>query len=338
MRSLLLGAAALAFAVPASQAQEVTLRVHHFMGDRAALHSELLTNWAEELANLSQGRIAVDLFPAMSLGGAPGDLYDQAADGAVDIVLTLPGYTAGRFHQSEVFELPFMMSDPIATSKALWAMIDQDLQDSEFEEVQVLTSWVHGPGIIHSKIPIRSLEDMAGVELRGPTRLITDLIDELGATPVGMPLPDIPESLSKGVISAATLPWEITPAIRLSELVDYATEMGGDKALYTATFILAMNLDAYDSLPDDLRAILDSTTGTALAVAAAEIMVSGDVIGRQIAESNGIEITTLGDAEVTRWVEAAQPVYEAYISQSTDEGFDGAATLARARALISENM
>lgn len=338
MRSLLLGAAALVFGAQASVAQDVTLRVHHFMGERGVLHSVMLTDWAAELAEKSEGRIAVELFPAMSLGGAPGDLYDQAADGAVDIILTLPGYTAGRFNRSEVFELPFMMSDPVATSRALWTMIDENLQDSEFDETQILTAWVHGPGVIHSKTPITSLEDMAGVELRGPTRLITNLIGELGATPVGMPLPAIPENLSKGVISAATLPWEITPAIRLSELVSHATEMSGDKALYTATFILAMNIDAYDDLPEDLRAILDATTGETLAATAAQIMADADIVGRAIAQENGTEIVTLDAAEVARWVEASQPVYDTYIAGSADEGFDGAANIARAQALISENM
>ena len=338
MRSLLLSATALIAGTSIAMAQDVTLRVHHFMGDRAVLHSQLLTGWAEEVSELSEGRIAVELFPAMSLGGAPGDLYDQAVDGAVDIILTLPGYTAGRFNQSEVFELPFMMEDPVATSRALWAMIDGGLQDTEFEEVQILTAWVHGPGVIHSKEPITSLEDMVGVELRGPTRLTTDLIGELGATPVGMPLPAIPENLSKGSISATVLPWEITPAIRLSELVSYATEMGGDRALYTATFILGMNIDAYDDLPDDLRAIIDSTTGALMAEKAGQIMADADAVGRGIAEGNGTNITVLSEADVATWIEASQPVYDRYVAGSADKGFDGAATIERARALIAENM
>ena len=319
-----------------AKGQEVTLRVHHFMGERAVLHSKMLTTWEAEVEALSRGRIDIELFPAMSLGGSPSSLYDQAADGAVDIILTLPGYTAGRFNRSEVFELPFMIDDAVVASKALWAMIDRDLQETEFEDVQVLTAFTHGPGVIHSKTPITSLEDMAGVEMRGPTRLTTDLIGELGATPVGMPLPAIPENLSKGVISATALPWEITPAIRLSELVSYATELAGERALYTATFIMAMNIDAYDSLPEDLRAIMDATTGEVMAVKAAQIELDADGAGRQIALDNGTQITTLTGAEVERWVEAAQPVYDLYIERSATESFDGAGIIARAKELMSE--
>ena len=335
MRSYLFVGLTILTGATSAVAQDVTLRVHHFMNDRAVLHSQLLTDWETQVEQLSDGRIDVDLFASMSLGGSPGSLYDQAADGAVDIILTLPGYTPGRFNQSEVFELPFMMEDVVATSKALWSMIDNDLQETEFEEVQVLSAWVHGPGIIHSKKPITALEDMAGVELRGPTRLTTDLIGELGATPVGMPLPAIPENLSKGVISATALPWEITPSIRLSELVNYATEMSGNRALYTSTFILAMNRDTYDSLDDRLRAILDETTGGTMAEVAANIELRADTIARELAEGNGTHITILDEAEVARWIEAAQPVYDRFIARSAKEGFDGAAVIEQAKTLIA---
>ena len=93
---------------------------------------------------------------------------------------------------------------------------------------------MHGPGVIHTEEPVNSLEDMEGLSLRGPTRLINDLLGELGATPVGMPLPAIPEALSKGVVNGTVIPWEVTTAIRLSELVDNRTEFLGEEALYTA--------------------------------------------------------------------------------------------------------
>ena len=114
-------------------AQEVTLRVHHFMSPKGNLHSKFLVPWAERLEQASDGRIKAELFGSMSLGGRPSDLYDQAVDGAVDIILTLPGYTAGRFPQAEVFELPFMITDTIVASKAYWDLIESDLQHSDFD-------------------------------------------------------------------------------------------------------------------------------------------------------------------------------------------------------------
>ena len=319
----------------AAFAQDVTIRVHHFMSQKAPLHSKFLVPLAERLEKASEGRIKLEPFDSMSLGGRPGDLFDQAADGAVEAVLTLPGYTPGRFDRTEVFELPFIMQDSVATSKAFWDLIVSDLQDGEFSDVKVLAGWVHGPGLIHSKDPIASLEDLAGKEMRGPTRLVTDMLGELGATPVGMPLPQIPENISKGVISGALLPWEVTPSIKLAELLGNHTEFGGDRALYSSTFILAMNWDAYEAMPDDLRAILDAETGKALSEFAGDVMAKADAFGRSKAEGNNFIM--LDEAEVARWIEASQPVYTRWIERAKERGFDGDATIKQAKDLIDAN-
>ncbi|MAW36217.1 MAG: C4-dicarboxylate ABC transporter [Rhodospirillaceae bacterium] len=336
MKKLILAAAGLLLTTTAAAAQEVTLRLHHFMGEKAPLHGKMMVPLAAAIEEASEGRMKVEVFSGMSLGGRPGDLYDQAADGAVDIVVTLPGYTAGRFNRSEVFELPFMMKDPVATAEAYYDLIAQELQDGEFEETKILTSWVHGPGVLHSKEPISSLEDMVGQEMRGPTRVVTDLLGELGATPVGMPLPLIPENLSKGVISGTVLPWEVTPSIRLAELVSNHTELSGDTSLYTAVFIMAMNWDSYEGLPDDLRQILDDHTGKGLAASTAQVMLDADAGGRNVASGN--TFITLDGAEIERWKAAAQPVVDRWVTRAGEMGFDGEAAIAQARALIDANL
>ena len=205
----------------------------------------------------------------------------------------------------------------------------------EFEETKILAAWTHGPGVLHTTSPVSSLEDISGLELRGPTRLATQTLAALGATPVGMPLPAIPENLSKGVIDGAVVPWEITPAIRLQELAGNHLEIGGDPALYTATFVLAMNWDAYEALPDDLRAILDENSGKGLAAMTGAMLVERDKSGRAFYEDNNI--MKLSDEEAARWEAAAKPVYDRWIERANDKGFDGAATIDKARALISAN-
>ncbi|MCE8547954.1 TRAP transporter substrate-binding protein [Ruegeria pomeroyi] len=328
-------ASVLAGSVTVANAQDVTIRIHHFMSQKAPLHSKFLMPFADRVAEASAGRIRVEVFDSMSLGGRPVDLYDQAADGAVEAVLTLPSYSTGRFNESEVFELPFLMQDTVATSKAFYDLIESQLQDGEFEDTKILAGWVHGPGIIHSKEPISRKEDLAGQELRGPTRLVTELLTELGATPVGMPLPQIPENLSKGVISGALLPWEVTPSIKLAELVGNHTEMSGDRSLYTAAFVLAMNWDAYEGMPDDLRAILDAETGKALSAMAGQVMLDADEFGRKVAEKNNH--ITLDETEVARWIEASQPIYDRWVERASEKGFDGQSAIDQAKALIASN-
>ncbi|ASJ74302.1 TRAP transporter substrate-binding protein [Granulosicoccus antarcticus] len=318
-------------------AQDVTLRLHQFLPPVATIPAKILKPWGERLAELSEGRIKIQHFDAMALGGRPPELMDQARDGVVDISMTLVGYTPGRFPRTEVFELPFMMTDPVATSLAYWQMVEEDFQQNEYADVKVLGAWVHGAGVIHTDEPVAKLEDMKGKLLRGPTRIVNDLLSELGATPVGMPLPSIPEALSKSVVNGTVLPWEVTPSIRLTELVDNHTEFGGAEALYTATIVLVMNKDKYAALPDDLRAILDAESGARLSGIAGQVLADNDKPGRDIAvASDENVIWELDEAEVARWKAAAEPVVTRWVADMSEKDIDGEALIERAKALIVE--
>lgn len=336
-RTLLIGAAAAVAMLPGlAFAQEVTLRLHQFLPPVATVPAKILKPWGEEVTAASDGRIVIQHFDAMALGGRPPELLDQARDGVVDLAMTVVGYTPGRYPRTEVFELPFMMKSPVGTSRAFWEMVESDFQESEYQDVKVLGAWVHGPGVIHTKDPMTKLEDMKGKTLRGPTRVINDMLSELGATPVGMPLPAIPEALSKGVIDGTVIPWEVTPAVRLSELVSNHAEFSGDEALYTATIVLVMNKAKYDALPDDLKAILDEKSGAALSTFAAEVMFEYDKPGRDIAVAAGNTIVQLDEAEVARWKEAAQPVVDRWVADMDAKGIDGQALIDQAKGLIDQ--
>jgi TRAP-type C4-dicarboxylate transport system substrate-binding protein len=333
---LVAGCVMMAAAAPA-QDPEVTLRLHQFLPSQATLPRQVLRPWAEAVEQASEGRIRIEHYDAMALGGRPPELMDQARDGVVDMVMTVVGYTPGRFPKSEVFELPFIMRGSVPTSEAYWDLVQSELQGEEFQDLKILGAWVHGPGVIHTDDGITTLEDMQGVKLRGPTRVINDLLQELGATPVGMPLPAVPESLSKGVIDGTVIPWEVTPAVKLTELVDHHTEFSGDEALYTATFVLAMNKARYESLPDDLRAILDAESGMELTELAATEMLAADAPARAIALQQGNTIVVLDAAEVARWKEAAQPVIARWIAEMDGRGIDGAALIDHAKTLIEQH-
>ena len=334
----LMGGTLVAFALAgAANAQEVTLRLHQFLPPVATVPAHILKPWGERVTAASDGRIVIEHFDAMALGGRPPDLMDQARDGVVDMSMTVVGYTPGRFPRTEVFELPFMMKDPVGTSLAFWEMVESDFQQNEYKDYKVLGAWVHGPGVIHSKNPVAKLEDMKGMTVRGPTRVINDMLSELGAEPVGLPLPAIPEALSKGVVNGTVIPWEVTPSIRLTELVKNHAEFSGDEALYTATIVLVMNKAKYEALPDDLRAILDAESGAKLSEFAAQVMFDYDKPGRDIAEAAGNTIVTLDEAEVGRWKEAAQPVVARWIEQTDAQGIDAQALIDQAKSLIDTN-
>ncbi|WOI57164.1 TRAP transporter substrate-binding protein [Palleronia sp. LCG004] len=316
-------------------AQDVTLRMHQFQTGDANVPRHVLSAWEDRVETASGGRIEIQRFDAMALGGSPADLYDQVVDGVVDVVWTLPGYSAGRFPRAEVFELPFIMTDPVATSRAYWRLGDEVLNETDFKDVKVLGLWVHGPGVLHSQVSIRNVEDLRGVTLRAPSRITNRLFSDLGATTVGMPVPAVPEALSRHVIEATALPWEVTGSLRIAELVDTHTEFA--EPIYTATYILAMNRQSWEALPDDLKAVIDAESGEDFSVFAARNTFVHDAPARAIAEDLGNEIITLDLTETDEWRQASQPTIDSWIKEMTDRGIDGSEILDRARTLIAES-
>lgn len=328
------GVAFVAMTASASFAQEVTLKLHQFLPAQANVPKLVLDVWADNVEKASDGRIKVDRFPAMALGGTPPELIDQAIDGVADVVWTVVGYTPGRFPSTEVFELPFMVTDARAASSAYWQMFEKHMKDTEFKDVHILGTWVHGPGMIHSAEPISTPDDMQGVKIRGATRQVNALIEQLGAEPVGMPVPAIPEALSKGVIDGTTIPWEVTTALKVSELVENHTEFEGVH-LYNVTFVLAMNKARYEGLPDDLKAVIDANSGLDFSIFAGGTQSDSDGPARQIAVDAGNNIISVSGDALAAWQEQAQPVYDRWIAEVAGKGIDGQALIDEARALMA---
>ncbi|MEE4015035.1 TRAP transporter substrate-binding protein [Roseibium sp. FZY0029] len=327
-------ALALAGTASATLAQEVTLRLHQFLPAQANVPKNVLDPWADKIEAESDGRIKIERYPAMQLGGKPPELIDQVVDGVVDIVWTVAGYTPGRFPRAEVFELPFTMTDAETMSRAYWKLAEETMMDEDFARFKPLALWVHGPGVIHSSKPIVALSDLNGVKLRAPTRVTNKLFSNLGATPIGMPVPAIPEALSKGVVDATVIPWEVVGALKVNELVKNHTEFPG-KALYTTSFIFAMNKDKYDSLPDDLKAIIDANSGEEFSAFAGKQMQADDAGPRAAAVEMGNNIITLTDEQAAEWEAAAQGTIDEWYAEMDAKGIDGKALQARAEALMA---
>jgi TRAP-type C4-dicarboxylate transport system substrate-binding protein len=340
-RSLLQGAAAAVLGAPALSGlaqQSVTLKFHTFMAPQSQVWLSMHKPWMEKVEKDSGGRIKFEAYPAMQLGGTPVQLYDQARDGVVDVVWTLPGNTAGRFPRVEVFELPFIMNNAEATSKAYWEYIQTQAPD-EFKETQVIALQVHGPGMFHSASKlIKSPADLKGMKVRGPTRQVTKLLAALGATPVGMPLPQIPDALSKGTIEGCVIPWEVVPSVKVHELTKFHTEFPATgPALYTTTFVMAMNKPKYESLSPDLKKVIDANSGLATSGLLGKIQQGNDPAGRKAASDRGNTIHTLTSAEAQEFIKVSQAIDDEWVADMNKRGFDGKKLLQTARDLIPKH-
>ena len=205
----------------------------------------------------------------------------------------------------------------------------------EFDDVHILATWVHGPGVFHTADPVETPADLQGMKIRGGSRLVNDLLELTGAEPIGMPVRPCPEGLSKGVIDGTTIPWEVTTALKVSELVTNHTEFEGP-GLYTLTFVLAMNEDTYDSLPDDLKAVIDEQSGLTFSIFAGGTQADADGPARQIAVDLGNDIITISEADAQEWRDAVEPIYDRWIADMDSKGKDGQALIDRARALMEE--
>ena len=333
-RTLLVSAAAAS--LPAF-AQEVTLKFHHIWPPAAMAPVRVIGPWCEKIAAESANRMKCQLLPAMSGGGTPPQLVDRVKDGVDDLVVTLPGYTAGRFPAMEVFELPFMTNSAEGGASAAWEYLQKHAL-KEFPGTRILATWVHDEGYVHTATkPVKTLEDFRGLKLRAPTRQTNKLLAALGASPVGMPLPAIVDAVSKGTIDGFLLPWEVMPSLKLHEMVKFHSETDPSRpALYSAVFVFAMNQAKYDALPADLKKVIDANSGPQFSQDIGKIWDASQAVGRKLAQDRGNTFHMIPATELQNWVQASQPLYRDFVGDMDKKGLPGQQMLQDARELLQK--
>ena len=316
------------------QAQEIILKVHHPLPSTSTAHQKVLEPWCAKLTTESKGRIKCQIYPSMQLGGSVPQLYDQVKDGVVDVIWTVAGYSAGRFPLVEVFELPFFMNNAEASSKALWDYVQLHDMD-EFKDVHPIAFHLHGGGVFHMiKKPIVHRSDLKGMKVRAPTRQTTKMLAALGATPVGMPVPQVPEALQKGVIDGTILPYEVMPALKVDELTKYHSGPDDSQPLiYNSVFIIAMNKARYESLPPDLKKIIDANSGIGLSGQIGKLFAEVEVANKK--KIGGVT-NVIANEEIEEWKKVVQPVTDGWVADADAKGVDGKALLKAAHDLIAK--
>jgi TRAP-type C4-dicarboxylate transport system substrate-binding protein len=327
--------AAPAIVRPISAENPITLRFHTFVPATSNVYSNVITPWMHKIEAESKGRIRFQGYAAMQMGGAPAQLYDQSKDGVADVVWSLAGYTPGRFLRTEVFELPFFTYDGEGASRAAWEYVSANAAD-EFRDVKLLACHTHGLNILHMKNKaITRAADLKGMKIRGPSRRATQFLQNVGAIPVGMPLPSIPDALSKGVIDGAIIPWDTVPSAKLDEMTRFHTEFPqGMPGFNNSIQFLTMNHARYESLPADLRKVIDDNAGADVSAMYGRLIAQADPKVRQSVIDRGNQVHVVGKAETEEFIKLTESITTDWVRDVTAKGFDGQKLLSQARELI----
>ncbi|MES0810488.1 TRAP transporter substrate-binding protein [Roseibium sp. SCPC15] len=338
IKNAILGTALFVLGASSAVAADYEFKLHHFLGEKAPAHSKMLAPWAKQVEENSGGKVAIEIYPAMTLGGRPPELINQVRDGVVDLVWTVNGYTPGLFPRSEVFELPGVhKNDTAATNLALMDLYESDLKD-EYKGVEVMFLHVHaGQGIHMTDTEVRSPADLEGKKMRIPTRTGAWVIEALGASPVAMPVPELPPALQKGVIDGALIPWEIIPPLKIQEQTEYQIE-GADKERFgTTVFQVSMNKDRWESLPDDVKQAFRDASGKDWVKQVGDIWAGADDFGIGLATKAGNTHITLTPEETSVFNEALAPVVDRWVEEVSEKGIDGGALVDKAKAAVAKN-
>ena len=312
-------AALLAAALPADA--QTILKVHSFSSPQAPDQALHLFPWAERVAKASAGKLKVEVYPSMQLGGKPADLPQQLEDGVVDAIFHLPGFSPGRFPAMEGTELPFTnVGVSAGQSPAVFEWANRWLKESEFNGIRILSIHTTDASILHTRDKaIRTLEDFKGVKLRVPGRFVGEAAKALGATPVGIPLPGVYEALARGQVDGMFINWAIVPSYRFHEV----TKNHLETPIYQSPLMTLMSERSYTKLAPELRRAIDENSGLEYTKHVGGVWDSLTEGARKTIRDAGNNVYALSAAERARWAEAVRPVYRLWVEEMNKRGLPG---------------
>lgn len=299
------------------------LRLAHFWPATHPSETHLAQGLANLIEEVTDGQITVTTYPGETLLTA-AEIYDGVCTGVADIGLSCFAYTRGRFPLLEAFELPgIVYNNSKAASKVAWEGI-KELNPAEVQDTKLLMVLTTGPGDLFTKTPVKTLEDIQGLEIRA-TGLSAKTLEMLGATPVAMPQSDSYEAMSKGVVQGNLAPQETLEGWRHAEVIDYITLT---PFLYNTLFFATMNLDVWNSIPSHLQEAITEATEEFFEEVAIGLwdMQNESAIEFAVKECN-CEIIELTDEEQARWIELVEPIQEDFIQEMSSLGLDGAGAI-----------
>ena len=287
---------------PASAANAIVLRLHHFLGADSMVQKKLLKPWAKEIEKRSKGRLKIEIHPEMELGGKDWDLIYQVKTGKVDLVWTAAAYTPKLFRASQVFTLPLVhQGDAVVTSLAMAKMLDVELK-RDFIGLHPLLAHVHSGHVFHTTKAVKKLSDLKGMTIRPPGKnagLWT--LKELGATPARKRHPSLELALRHHALDGVLMSPALADSMGVLEAASHQLAYGPGGSFGTSLYLLLMNEKSYNSLPPELRKVIDESAGEKLAIRAGKIWQKAGEAAMQKAMAAGHPFEVVPESEKETW-------------------------------------
>jgi TRAP-type C4-dicarboxylate transport system substrate-binding protein len=315
----------------AAQDKPIELKFSSWVSAVHGHHTGVMVPWAKMVEEKSKGRLKITIYPGSTLGKA-ADHYDMVKDGIADMGFTTPGYTPGRFPLITATELPMLFKSSRGGSLAVMSIFDKYFKN-EFKDVKVLWFWVHPPGHFHlARKQVKVMEDLAGLKIRAATPMLVNMVKTLGATPVSIPAPDTYTALERGTVDGTIFPWEAISSFKIAEVLRHHVASG----LYVAPLFTFMNLKKYESLPPDLRKVIDELSGAWGAEFNGKVWDANELVGIEAIKKAGGSIYTLPAEERQRWAGKLRPVEEEWLKSMEAKNLPGRQLLNDLREAIKK--
>jgi TRAP-type C4-dicarboxylate transport system substrate-binding protein len=280
-------------------------------------HTLLATEWAKEVEKRTNGAVKISMYPGATL--TPADqCYDGVVTGISDIGMSVLSYAKGRFPLTEVIDLPLGYKSGLQATRLVNAYYEK-FKPKELADTKIMYLHAHGPGIFHTKKPVKTMEELKGMKIRG-TGTSIKVVEALGATPVAMPQPETYDALQKGVVDGLVSPIETLKGWKFAEVIKSTTENFG--SAYTLAFFVTMNKKKWDSLPPEIQKEIEQInkewidkTGKA--------WDQMDKEGKEFTLARGNQVIQLSKEENERWANACKPLLMKYVETTKAKGLPG---------------
>jgi len=313
-----------------SQDKVITIRFSTFFPPTHKL-AVITDEWGKEVEKRTNGKVKVTQYAGGTLTPAT-QTYDSVVQGVADAGNVVLGYTMGKFPLSEVLDYP--LGYPNATvATRLANEYFKKFKPKEFDDVKIMYFHGQAPGILHSKKPVKTLEDLKGLKMRtfGSN---AEFMSQLGGVPVAMPMGDAYDALSKGVADGLLCAYEALEGWKLGEVIKYDVE--NYPSAYTAVFAVVLNKDKWESIPADQQKAIEQINKEWIEKQA-KVWDEIDASGKKYSVGRGNVTIKLSAEENARWAAKAQPLFDKYVSNMKEKNLPGEDVLKFCKDYLKKN-